>query len=423
MRKRLSRIIVCFMIITLFMGTLGLCASADFGIGVSVMANNTKLIKTGLFGKRINFSESDFKSALNISDFDSITIKTIPSSTEGTLMYGGRRVIAGRVIKRKNIGLLSFVPASNSISEAKFSFTIEPASSNTSIECVMKFVDKVNYAPSAEDTAVLNTQSEIAYVGRLKGEDPEGDKLEFMVVKYPKNGELSLKKDDGSYSYSPYDDFVGNDKFSYVIRDEYGNYSEVMTVNIKVSERMCDTVYVDMIGKSEYNGAVAMTAMGIMSGKIVGDDIYFEADVKVTRAEFTAMAMKAMGIRPDSTLGESFFDDNKDIPKSLRPYISTAARIGLAKGDFVNGKLIFRPNDEITNYEIAKIIATLCNLSCSEEASEYMESESIPIWARESVSAMYTIGIFDIGKTTPDSVATRAEVADYLYKMLLFTNK
>ena len=423
MKKRVSKIIVCFLMIALFMGTVGICASADFGIGVTVMANSTKLIKTGLLGKRINFSESDFKSALNISDFDSITIKTIPSSTEGTLMYGGRRVIAGRVIKRKNIGLLSFIPASNSISEAKFTFTVEPASSNTSIECIMKFVDKVNYAPSAEDTAVLNTQSEIAYIGRLHGEDPEGDKLEFMVVRYPKNGELTLSKKDGNYSYSPKDGFVGNDKFSYVIRDEYGNYSDVMTVNIKVSERMCDTVYVDMIGRSEYNGAVAMTAMGIMSGKIVGDDIYFEADTPVTRAEFTAMAMKAMGIRPDSTLGESFFDDNKDIPKSLRPYISTAARIGLAKGDFIDGKLIFRPNDEITNYEIAKIIATLCNLSCSEEASEYMESESIPIWARESVSAMYTLGIFDVEKTAPDSVATRAEVADYLYKMLLFTNK
>jgi hypothetical protein len=32
---------------------------------------------------------------------------------------------------------------------------------------------------------------------------------------------------------------------------------------------------------------------------------------------------------------------------------------------------------------------------------------------------MYTLGVFDIEKTQPDAVATRAEVADYLYKMML----
>lgn len=422
MKKILSKIIICVLAATLFMGTLGLYASADFGIGVSVMASDTKLIKTGLLGKRMCFSDADIKSALNITDFNSITITSVPSSTEGTLMYGGRRVIAGRVIKRKNIGLLSFIPASDSVSEAKFTFTVEP-SSGANIECILKFVDKVNYAPSIDTNPVLYTQSEISYFGTLEGKDPEGDSLEFMVVKYPKNGELSVSKSNGVYEYSPKAGFVGKDSFSYVVRDEYGNYSSVETVNIKITERMCDTVYIDMEGRSEYNGAVAMTALGIMNGKIVGDDIYFEADKTVTRAEFTTMAMKALGIKADSTLGESFFDDNNDIPKSLRPYISTAARIGVAKGDFIDGKLMYRPNEEITNYEIAKIIATLCNISEGNEASEFLDAESIPIWARESVSAMYTLGIFDVEKTAPDSVATRADVADYLYKMLLFTNK
>ena len=419
MKKKLSKLIICIAVMTLFIGIGGIYASANFGVGVSVMANDVKLIKTGLFGKRMGFSDADIKSALNISDFESITITEIPSSTEGTLVYGGRRVIAGRVIKRKNIGLLSFIPASESVSEARFTFTVEPSSSGAAVECIMKFVDKVNYAPKTDDTPVVNTQSNIAYFGRLKGTDPEGDALEFMVVSYPKNGELTIEGNSGKYSYRPYDGFIGKDKFTFVVRDQFGNYSELETVNIKVSERMCDTVYTDLEGRSEYNGAVAMTAMGIMSGKIVGDDVYFEADKAVTRAEFISMAMKVMGIRADSTLGESFFDDNNDIPKSLRPYISTAARIGLAKGDFVDGKLLFRPNEEITNYEVAKIIATLCNMAPSEEVQEYMKAEGVPVWARESVSAMYTLGIFDIDNTAPDALATRANVADYLYKMLL----
>lgn len=417
MKKR-TKIIVCIIATILCIGGTGLVSSADFGIGVQVMAEDAKLIKTGLLGKRMIFSELDFKSAMNIKDFDSITITEIPSSTDGTLTYGGRRVIAGRVIKRKNIGLLSFIPASDSTTEARFTFTVEPSSSGAKVECIMKFVDKVNYAPKTDDVAVAHTQSQIEYFGRLEAHDPEGDGLEFMVVSYPKHGELTLNK-DGRYSYMPKGEFVGKDKFTFVVRDSYGNFSEPVTVSLKVSERMCDTVFVDMVGRSEYNGAVAMAAMGIMNGKIVGNDIYFEADKTVTRAEFIAMAMRALGIKADSTLTKSFFDDDSDIPKSLRGYVATAARLGAAKGDFVDGRLMFYPNQEITNYEVAEILACLAGISGGEEAGEFADNDGVPVWARESVNMMFTLGVFDIEDTAPDATATRAAVADYLYKMML----
>ena len=422
MNKIISLVMSLSMLISM-LAMSGVESFADFGIGAQVVAADVTMIKTGLIGQKICFTDGDFKSALALSDFKSITITEIPSSTEGTLLLSGRRVGKGRVIKRKNLGALVFIPASDSVSECSFKFTVDGYAGGAEIECILKFTDKVNYAPEAIGDSVsaasIQTQESISFYGKLNATDPEGDALEFMVVSYPKNGELAIEGNSGKYSYRPYDGFIGKDKFTFVVRDQFGNYSELETVNIKVSERMCDTVYTDLEGRSEYNGAVAMTAMGIMSGKIVGDDIYFEADKAVTRAEFISMAMKARGIRADSTLGESFFDDNNDIPKSLRPYISTAARIGLAKGDFVNGKLLFRPNEEITNYEVAKIIATLCNMAPSEEAHEYMNAEGVPVWARESVSAMYTLGIFDIDDTAPDALATRANVADYLYKMVL----
>ncbi|MBQ9732665.1 MAG: hypothetical protein IJV74_00345, partial [Clostridia bacterium] len=59
------------------------------------------------------------------------------------------------------------------------------------------------------------------------------------------------------------------------------------------------------------------------------------------------------------------------------------------------------------------------SFSEGDEMGEFFENDSVPTWARGSVSAMYTLGIFDIEDTAPDAVATKAEVADYLYKMLL----
>lgn len=420
MKKRATKIIIISLALSLCMGIGAISASAFMGLGVEVAASEVKMIKTGLLGERMCFSDTDVKTALNVSDFKSIVVTSIPKSTEGTLLYGGRRVSEGRVIKRKNMGLLSFVPASSSVTEASFSFSVDSYASGASIECVMKFIEKVNYAPETDDVAVVKTQGDIAYYGRLCGSDPEGDELKFMIVSYPKNGNVTITDEkSGRYVYTPNESFTGSDRFSYVVRDEYGNYSSVRKVNVKVSERMCDTEYVDMEGRSEYNGAVAMTAMGVMNGYILGDDCYFGAEQTVTRAEFVAMAMKAMGIRADSTLTNTFFDDDSDIPRSLRSYVATAARIGIVGGDFSDGKLVFSPNEEITNYEAAKIIADIANLSDGEEMEEFFDGGSVPTWARGSVSAMYTLGIFDTEDTALDAAVTRADAADYLYKMIL----
>ena len=105
--------------------------------------------------------------------------------------------------------------------------------------------------------------------------------------------------------------------------------------------------------------------------------------------------------------------------KSLKPYVSTAARLGFANGDFVDGRLVFGPNEEITNYEIAEILAAVAGVKSDDETVEFTDIDGVPVWARASVSAMYTLGVFDIDVTQPDAVATKADVANYLYKMML----
>ena len=86
-------------------GAFALTASAFFGYGAQVVASDVKMIKCGLPGHKITFTDGDVKSALCISDFDSLTITKIPTSLEGTLLLGGRRVGEGKEIKRKNIPL------------------------------------------------------------------------------------------------------------------------------------------------------------------------------------------------------------------------------------------------------------------------------------------------------------------------------
>ena len=409
--------LVLFLLISVIVGTIGgISISANLGSGAQVIANNVKLIKTGLFGQKLVFSDTDFKTALTITNFKSVKITSLPSSTEGTLIFAGRRVSEGQEIRRKHLGSLVFIPASADVSEAKFTFKVD---GGDEVECVLRFIDKVNMAPKAESSdGYLTTQASIPAYGMLSAEDPEGDDTEFIIVSYPKSGVLSFTDEEmGKYKYEPGNNFVGYDSFCYVVRDEYGNYSKPVEVDIKVVDRLCSAVYVDMTEREEYGAAVAMTAMGIMCGSIVGDDTYFSPDVEVSRAEFVAMAMKSLGIRADSTIKSSYFDDNGDIPASLVGYVATAQRAGIVNGTFDAGKLLFRPNEAITKYEAASIMSLLLNISESEEDASYSEDSAVPMWARSSVSAMTMLGILDGSDAT--GKVTRADAAEYLYKMNL----
>ena len=420
--KKILSLVMAITIMSTICASCAIKADAFFGSGAAVVAADVKMIKTGLIGQKISFTDGDFKSALALADFKSITVTEIPSSTEGTLLLSGKRVGKGRVIKRKNIGALIFIPASDSVNQCNFKFTVDGYAGGAEIECILKFTDKVNYAPEAIGDTVgvgsITTQQTISYYGNLGATDPEGDAIEYIIVSYPTKGFLTVDDESGRYCYTPRGNYVGRDKFIYVARDEYGNYSSPTTVSVKVSERMCDTVYRDMEEREEYNAAVAMTAMGIMSGRQVGDDFYFDPDETITRAEFVTMAMKCAGIKADYTLPCTYFDDDTDISVSLKGYIATAQRIGLVVGDFKNGKLLFSPDEEITRYEAAKILATIMGSDGEGEESVFATEYDIPIWARAGVYAMCSLGIFDTDDSTSLSEkVSRADVAEYLYRL------
>lgn len=423
MKKTISLLILASTLLSMLCFG-GIESAAFFGTGGAVVAADVSMIKTALIGQKICFTDGDFKSALALPDFDTITITELPLSTEGTLLLSGRRVGKGRVIKRKNLGALVFIPASDTVRECSFKFTVDGYAGGAEIKCIMKFIDKVNYAPEAlGDTtgaSAINTQQSISVWGNLGATDPEGDKIEYIIVTYPKRGTLTLTEDEnGRYCYTPNGNYKGKDKFTYVVRDEYGNYSKPMTVSIKVNERMCDTVYRDMEEREEYNAAVAMTAMGVMSGVQLGDDLYFNPDERITRAEFVAMAMKCAGIKIDTSLAATFFDDDSAISPSLKGYIATAQRTGLIVGDFRDGKLLFSPNEEISRYEAAKILADISGTNTEGEESVFAGDNDIPVWARSGVYAMCSLGVFDSDDTSSlGEKITRADVAEYLYRIL-----
>ena len=389
-------------------------AAAFGGSGRDVIAKDVALVKTGLVGKNLTFMDTDFKCALGVDDFDHITITKLPSSNDGVLMIAGRRVREGQRIERRRIATVVFVPKDKSISQSEMTFALD---GEGEYKCTMKFIEKVNYAPSLTvktGGGKLSTQAGIGVFGRLSAEDPEGDKIDYIIVSYPKDGTIKTME-NGTFRYTPCKNFTGYDKFVYVARDEYGNYSETSEVVIQVNERLSEIVYRDMTERREYNAAVAMSAMGIMTGTQLGDDFYFNPDEGITRGEFVAMALKSMGISP--ALRETFFDDNEDIPSSLRGYVARAASLGIVDGEYRDGRLAFRSAESISTFEAASIMARMIG-SGAGEGGEYTSSEGVPVYARADVEAMVTLGVIDLEHTDPTKSITRADAAEFLYNLV-----
>lgn len=407
-----------------FCSVFGIVAEASFGSGVAVIAEKTEIVKGAISGGKVIFSDLDFKQGLCITDFESIKIVSAPKSTDGTLMLAGRRVGDGTVIKRKNIGALVFIPATKDVTECRFSFSIDSYADGAEIDFILRFAEKVNYAPTVADSSAGNeviTQRDISVYGRLLAEDQEGDGIEYMIIKYPSVGSVRFTDaNSGEFVYTPPASYTGSDSFTYVARDEFGNFSKPCEVSVEIVERMCETVYRDLISDESSNAAVALTAIGAVDGRLIGDGIYFCPDETVTRAEFVTMAMKCAGMEKDGSLTSVYFDDADEIPAPMLPYIATAARAGIITGYFDGEELLFSPNSPITKYEAAMIMSALYDGEANATLPVFKDADTYPVWATEAIATMCSLGIFDSAAELieADSAMTKRDCVSALYKMM-----
>lgn len=373
--------------------------TAVVSYGLSVLAAETDMAVSGFVGNDVFFSEEDFCRNLNLSHVDYITVCSLPRDTEGELLLGSSRVAVGQSIAGANLSHLCFVAAEDDITKASFSVTAN--GSATPIVCNVHLVSAPNATPTlsmAPDLSLeVSTYRDLCAYGTLSAYDPEGDEMVFEIVSYPQNGAIRLcDRALGTYVYTPNEGYTGGDSFSYVARDVYGNYSASRTVNLNVDARGTQITYVDMKNSRSEYAALLLTEAGIMSGTQIGNQHYFHPDKTVSRVEFLVMAMNAAGITDVPDCERTDFCDDESIPQSMKGYVNTAYTLGYISGSNVLGELCFLPNEEITVAEAAVILDAI--LEPDGEGSlaatpTFADGENVPVWARNSVSALSSVGI------------------------------
>jgi len=154
----------------------------------------------------------------------------------------------------------------------------------------------------------------------------------------------------------------------------------------------------------------------------------FAPDSRITRAEFTALLVRALGIRMEGTVGKLTF---RDIGRDdwYASAIEAGVNAGLVKGVSSDR---FAPNSEITREQMAVMVANALSVAARSEndasqaaslLNKFSDRFDISPWASAAVAQAVEAGIIEgVTENTmaPSKHATRAQAAVMLKRLLQF---
>ena len=172
---------------------------------------------------------------------------------------------------------------------------------------------------------------------------------------------------------------------------------------LKPSEAMS---FADLEGSPDHFVALWMAEQGLTQGERIGDLLCFRPEETVSRQEFLRMVMKLYNMETETDSVACFADSQSSW---LQPYLSSALRSGLIRGESSEAGLIFRGEDPITAAEAAVMLQNLMELPVPVAAQD----QAAPVWARASLAAMADAGVhFPQAQTT----LSRLDAAKLLYR-------
>ena len=393
--------------------------------GLSVLSARTDVAFSAMVGNDVTFSEDGFARGLNLSKVRYITVASVPPITDGELLMGSSKIVAGQTVTAEQFINMTFHPATESVMRTGFTFTANGGA--TPVFCTLYLLDEVNYTPTVSMASGLSlevqTYKGVAAYGSLSAYDPDGDDLIFEIVSYPQNGTLKLTDASrGAYVYRPNSNYIGSDSFTYVARDRYGNYSASATVSLTVDYSGTSVTYADMENSAACSAALKMTEEGLMSGVQIGNQYYFYPDREVSRVEFLVMAMNAAGIREVPECAVTPFADDEEIPEAMKGYVAAAYSLGVISGSESDGVMKFMPNESLTRAQAAVMLENLLDLEAAPALAVFADHSEIPVWAADAMYSLNAVGIMTStdGYIAPDSAVTRGQTAQLLKAVMAY---
>ncbi|WP_028547325.1 S-layer homology domain-containing protein [Paenibacillus sp. UNC451MF] len=294
---------------------------------------------------------------------------------------------------------------------------------------------------AASDTNV----SDIKAAAEALGATVASDSVDFTLVALGSDADKTQAIDLGNNYISrtiPFAKAVDSSKATAVVFDPSSKklsfvpalFSSSDSSSEAVIKRNSNSIYaVIELNKSfaDSKGHWAQSYIDLLSNKLVIDgvtDTTFEPERNITRAEFAALVVRALGL--DQNTGASSF---KDVSSTdwFSSVVATAVNAKIIDGYEDN---TFRPNQPINREELAAmVVRALSYAGAKPDVSSDRQAELLAkfndanqiVWAKQELAEAIEAGIVDgMTDTTiaPTKQATRAQSAAMLKRLLTKSN-
>lgn len=271
----------------------------------------------------------------------------------------------------------------------------------------------VEGAPVARDLEI-STYRNIPYQAQLLASDSEGEDLTFALAEEPKKGTVEI--DGVNFTYTPNENAVGGDRFTYTATDSSGNVSLPATVTVTIEKTKSGVTYADMEDSAAAAAAQCLAEEGIFVGASIGGQYYFQPEAEVSRSEFLAMVLETAG-REVTAVTMTGFCDDEAIPTWAKSYVAAGVADGIVQGKNTTDGVVFRGEETITFSEAATVLDRVLNLGDVDLEVWYADREAVPSWAAQAVGNMEAVSVLptaSFGSLDLERAVTRADAAKML---------
>ena len=206
------------------------------------------------------------------------------------------QTVAGDVLPASALDAITLRPAAQRDGELALTYCpIVEGTLGSQTQLTVAVSDGKTEPPVAKD-GKLETYRNIANNGTLQVEGGAEGAMTYQLVRAPKRGEVSISE-DGTFLYTPKENKVGTDRFTYTATDAAGNVSNEATVTVRILKAADAAAYADLDSDYDQFEAMWLRASGLFSGRELGGQACFEPNATLSRGEFLVMAMQVAGLR------------------------------------------------------------------------------------------------------------------------------
>ncbi|WHY21023.1 pullulanase [Paenibacillus sp. G2S3] len=206
-------------------------------------------------------------------------------------------------------------------------------------------------------------------------------------------------------------EYVGGQLNGDVISTQVTHFSKYAVLEIVKSFKDVPTTY------WAFHAIQSLAAKQIVSGVTTTE---FNPKSNVSRAEFTALLIRALGLNADGQI--KFTDIKSDAWYSS--YVATASKLGIVSG---RSKDTFAPNASITREEMAIMVIRALEVKSGKKiepavgVTTFADAASISKWADSYVKTAAGLGLLqgrENNQFAPKGWMTRAESAQIIYTLM-----